>query len=539
MSLDRLLYTVFGIIYLFQAGNTQNCSQLVFSEDNLSHEFLTIYKESLVFVDFGITSNKLWLSNGNVSESTLLFETTSGSIDRQFKTNQDLLFFEVRYSVVRELWRTDGTIDGTLKLRTFTQVGTHIFFDDKMYFSAAEEGSNSELWVTDGTSEGTVLLMEIEESDFGSTPGRFHEISQNQFIFTAFTIEFGREIWISDGTLAGTEMLLDATHGRDGGFYTELINHNGFTYFNYRSNTYGRELWRTDGTTEGTLMIKDIFPGRRSSSPYEFQIVNDRLLYYGRDDINGFELRFLDPISLEEDVLVDAFPGPLNSNSNTFIPHIASNDSLALFFALSPESGTELWVTDGTKNNTKLLCDLSSGPEDTGSIGIIQIEDLFIASVNVDGIGFEVLTTDGTKENTNVIDFLAGPDGSVLHSIIETKDGLVFIARDSAGYYNPWFSSKDLQNSFQLCQLDINSQLDSFRQLVVGNKVFYVIPASNSFENDLFFFDLDSIIETKPIPTLNEWCTVYLVILFLIVSLIRLKKPRISTSTIPIPRIRL
>src|SRR5687767_11085846 len=90
---------------------------------------------------------------------------------------------------------------------------------------------------------------------------------------------------------------------------TEL---NGVLYFTAYSPEVGNELWRSDGTPAGTWLVADIFPGPDSSTPtaeYRFARLGKRLY----------------------------------------------------FSAWSPESGVELWATDGTAAGTVMIADIHPG----------------------------------------------------------------------------------------------------------------------------------------------------------------------------------
>ncbi|MBK6371566.1 MAG: hypothetical protein IPF64_17605 [Flavobacteriales bacterium] len=67
-----------------------------------------------------------------------------------------------------ELWVTDGTLAGTVMLRTFTPVRAaavprkFILYNGLVYFSAIAPELGEEPWVSDGTEAGTVLVMDIK-----------------------------------------------------------------------------------------------------------------------------------------------------------------------------------------------------------------------------------------------------------------------------------------------------------------------------------------------------------------------------------------
>src|SRR5262249_54438313 len=116
-----------------------------------------------------------------------------------------------------ELWKSDGTPAGTVLVRDInpglgpslgrgcygpwwpgpTEVNGTLFF-------AADDGSTGlELWKTDGTTEGTMRVADIVEGELGSNPAQLTGVNGTLF----FTVTGG--LWRSDGTAAGTMRVAD------------------------------------------------------------------------------------------------------------------------------------------------------------------------------------------------------------------------------------------------------------------------------------------------------------------------------------------
>ena len=194
-----------------------------------------------------------------------------------------------------ELWRTDGTVNGTylvkdikegvnpndttLKLsfnpNKFTTIGNQVFF----------KGGLEELWVTDGTETGTVQLKSNERNIYenwyySSHPSVFFNLN-GKLIFSSVTKTEGIELWISDGTLDGTKLLKDIMSGMGGGILrsSNYLIKDGYLYFTADDGVHGRELWRTDGTENGTKIILDFIPGIRSSYINFLLSVDDNLFF--------------------------------------------------------------------------------------------------------------------------------------------------------------------------------------------------------------------------------------------------------------------
>jgi len=115
-----------------------------------------------------------------------------------------------------ELWKSDGTEAGTVLVRdinpgpadgliggitnTYSEL---VVMGNHLYFGATDGVNGFELWKSDGTMAGTVMVK-------NTAPGAAHGIDQDQIIAIGSTIYFKGtsgndiELYKSDGTEAGT-----------------------------------------------------------------------------------------------------------------------------------------------------------------------------------------------------------------------------------------------------------------------------------------------------------------------------------------------
>jgi ELWxxDGT repeat protein len=114
-----------------------------------------------------------------------------------------------------------------------------------------------ELWKTDGTKDGTVLANDINSGSASSFPYALSVIG-NTLYFVVFTNDNGEELWKSDGTKEGTILVRDIHPGSMGSEPEYLTVIGNTLYFTADDMINGRELWRSDGTPGGTSLVKDI-----------------------------------------------------------------------------------------------------------------------------------------------------------------------------------------------------------------------------------------------------------------------------------------
>src|SRR5262249_46311039 len=158
-------------------------------------------------------------------------------------------------------------------------VGSNVF-----YFKANDGIHGTELWRSDGTAEGTALVADITANSANADPASLVRVGTNLF-FTATDATHGRELWKSDGTEAGTTLVADINPGVLPSNPTNLTALGDLLFFVSLGNTnagatnVGIELWKSDGTEAGTVLVKDINPGAAPSSPANLTVANGLLFF--------------------------------------------------------------------------------------------------------------------------------------------------------------------------------------------------------------------------------------------------------------------
>ena len=171
----------------------------------------------------------------------------------------------------KELWKSDGTEAGTVRVKDFrpgignlylyglTNVnGTLFFIANRPTNPLAFERV---LWKSDGTEAGTVRVKDFsDQQDFSGRISNLTAVNGTLF-FSAHDEFLRRELWKSDGTEAGTVRVKDI--GLTG--YYHLVDVNGTLFFNashtgnhFRNTRGDGWLWKSDGTEAGTVTVKDI-----------------------------------------------------------------------------------------------------------------------------------------------------------------------------------------------------------------------------------------------------------------------------------------
>ena len=236
--------------------------------------------------------------------------------------------------------------------------------DEFVLFGAQNESGNIELWRSDGTEDGTYMVKDIKE-DGSSRPAFFFPLDEERVLFSAQPTAGGFELWISDGTEAGTNAV--GTAYSDGNTFVQwFTKHNDIVYFAGGVGGGGSDkkaLWRTDGTADGTYCLTNA----SSDSSCTVNCIDlqspgiplgDIVIFEGHSVEYGEELYKYNPATNETSLVVDMEPGSDDSQIST--KFIVGTD---LFFTKYNDTTYEIkmYKTDGTAEGTSEFFSTSEG----------------------------------------------------------------------------------------------------------------------------------------------------------------------------------
>lgn len=103
----------------------------------------------------------------------------------------------------------------------------------------------------------------------------------------------------------------------------------------------------------------------------------------------------------------------------------------AYFAAKDAEHGTELWVTDGTPEGTKMVKDILEGAESSEPMYITRFNDKVVFAANDGENGVEPWISDGTEDGTYMIADVHETAGSKARGFCQVnEDVFIFAAQD-------------------------------------------------------------------------------------------------------------
>ena len=347
-----------------------------------------------------------------------------------------------------ELWRTDGTKNGTKRVEDinngpngsgpgfFARIGKISVFRAGDGKDPGDHGI--ELWRTDGTAAGTKLLKDIDPGLASSGPRYMTRIGKFVY-FNANDGDHGAELWRTDGTKTGTKLVKNINPGPVESYPQGFTKLGKFIYFGARDEDHGYELWRSDGTRQGTKFVKDINPGAAPNGHPSMLIrLGDRIFFQAKTDEDGYQLWATDgtkrgtKLFKKIDPASDSFPG-----------EFAKLGKLLLFQAQTSKDGAELWRTNGTKNGTKQVKNIADGNEGSYPVDLRRLGDVVVFTANdgseADEHGVEVWRSDGTAQGTKLVkNIQPGFEGSGACAYAPLDGKLLFGAGEDDHGFELW-----------------------------------------------------------------------------------------------------
>jgi len=356
-----------------------------------------------------------------------------------------------------ELWKSDGTLGGTVMLKDIypgrawpIDGGSQIFtnltdVNGTLYFRTSDGALGFELWKTDGTPDGTQMVKDIRpgsDSSIPASPDIFANVNGTLF-FAANDGVHGFELWKTDGTELGTTMVKDIAPAGASSSPRALVNVNGTLFFQANDGTNGRELWKSDGTPGGTVLVKDIRPGSGASRPNDISKMEnvDGVLYFmANDGTYGYELWRSDGTPSGTSMVKDIRPFFGQSNPNKF-----TNVNGTLFFTANDgATGYELWKSDGTPNGTVLVKDIHAGWNSSYVANLTNVNGLLFFIANDGSSGTELWRSNGTTAGTSLVKDVRPGSGSSTYSnlsLVNVGGTLYFVANDGTHGFEVWKSN--------------------------------------------------------------------------------------------------
>lgn len=496
-----------------EAGTTL-LKQVGLKNGDVSFEPLpTIIDNSLYFV----ANKRLWRSDGSAQGTVRVRDDL---VVEQLTKAGTTLFIDGGTSDFDGLWSSNGSAAGTRPIKELGLGGVYsphsgLTLDKNgiLFFSASDASVGTELWKSDGTPEGTLLVKNIQPGNGSSEPFELTLLNDTVY-FIADDGTNGKELWRSDGTNAGTTKLTNAT--TDVSFLSVA---NGQLFFSLQEPFAGDQawgLWKSNGTTAGTVRVKHFidagaaFPDDLDGDP-QLAVLDHRFFFAAWQDYSAPLLFTSDGNANTTQPLTAAngqkllWPHAFSALNDTMIFTAASsgtaNDSAGVWRSDGTKQGTtlvknilnvyhtlrvgnsvyiqncanncdssELWKTDGTTNGTTLVATF-----DSRAGRAISVNNLLFFSNSIPRTGQELWRSDGTTAGTRIVkDIGVMGDGAGIGPMIAFEGKLLFSTQRGRELWISDGSEEGTQRIKSIFPYTSSFDIPGISNFtLVGNRVFF------------------------------------------------------------------
>lgn len=314
------------------------------------------------------------------------------------------------------------------------------------YFLGGTNAAERQLWRTDGTADGTVAMTHIP-GVVGSLAAGVVSAAGKVFFLASDGVDAGA-LWVVDASPVGAKKLLgDSLNGVTN--IARLTPLGRLVYFTATTNASGEELWRSDGTEQGTYQVADLAAGACGGYPSSLTAFKERLYFAGVSSCTGRPgLWMTDGTEAGTRAVPELAPagGSYPANMTAF------NGALYLSARMNGESS--LWRTDGTAAGTARVKAIRSdgGQASFGEFAVAGNQLFFRADDGEHGL--ELWKSDGTDEGTFMVRDI-NPDGNAVPSYLTAVGNEIFFAaRDGNRESSLWRSNGSASGTTQVLDMD-------------------------------------------------------------------------------------
>jgi ELWxxDGT repeat protein len=245
-------------------------------------------------VDVDTAALELWRTDGT-AEGTLRLTTIPFPYLKNPYPDPVVVGGRLFFSFFGVLWTSDGSVAGTQPAPIQLPVGTIALAagKDVVYATSEGLGSNGEqgLWAIDPATLEPTLLASSRRIGGGSVGTPLGSLLGNALFFKMMNEQGVEHWWVTDGTPSSTHPLPDLLAGNTA---ARFVTAGDRRYFTACEPEHGCELWSTDRLGEDTRLVQDLWPGPRSSDPEILASTETSLLFAATESDAGRELWDLD-----------------------------------------------------------------------------------------------------------------------------------------------------------------------------------------------------------------------------------------------------
>lgn len=343
-------------------------------------------------------SDRLWVTDGTPGGSREIWRPSrESSLHRGFRYwdpgGSTILVFEERviggtdfvlFSFRAEIEELEEFFRFPIGYTTRLQIAPTAV-NGQFVFALPTSETGIELWKTDGTTEGTVLLKDINPGEESSWPTLFFAFA-GQMCFVAAEKAGDWEIWCSDGTADGTSRLSDINPG-DGRYGVRPLVQDGTLWVN-RTTSSGEDDWfKFNGPDQ--FVEAAFFEGPDRLCTNTEIDPGAQLINLDLDTNRGREPYVVNCIAGTVRLAADVEPGPGGSDPAS----IVTVGELSFFSATRKDVGRELFYFDAKTGLAKLMSDIRAGEASSSPEWLLETNGELLLSADATGSNRELWGT--------------------------------------------------------------------------------------------------------------------------------------------------
>jgi ELWxxDGT repeat protein len=353
-------------------------------------EALQVYNEKVYFAanspEFG---HSVFETDGTAEGTKMSTGFPSRSFQHELSVFNGSLYSLVRTENETELWRSDGTSDGTVLLSSVSSYWqSGLFHTSSLTYYFIETLSALELWRSDGTVAGTSRLL-IPSFSPQTFPHVFASVGNTLYL------ALGSDIWRTDGSVAGSAFVKNVpgvvTYTYPQANPTSVAAAGKLLFTVDDPATGNTMLWQSDGTGDGTFSLPGV--------PYASLYAGTEQFVFFSTEVNGAQRWCRSDGTPAGTVSLDS----LVSGSGGIRPSYGSDHSFtfangALYLIAATDSGVlKLWRTDGTAAGTIYISDVAPSAASFQINSFFYTNSTFFLAADNGLIGVELYRVGSTR----------------------------------------------------------------------------------------------------------------------------------------------